>query len=604
MSTFQTEDNVAVQLTFRRLFGKLWPYFWRHRRSVIVSLLIVSAFVVVGRTLPFIFGAAVDHGLKKHNLHLIGWLAVAYLGVEIIRAGLSYLQTAYIQKFGNRVLFEIRERLIRHVQNLPLTYFDKNPSGRTVTRVTNDVFALGELFSNGFSQIFVALFELASIFVSLALLSWKLTAVCMLIVPILLAICFWISRKIRFQFGAAKRKLSAINAYSAEAISGMKVLQLFDRQQEARGAFGGLSVDYRNLQLGTIQLFATLWPVVEGFNLFTLATALLMSAIMAPSLHMTIGETSAFLLLLQSFFKPLKAILERYNQLQNSLASADRVFQTLDEIPESGDGRPLTQKLRGEIEIKDLSFAYGQERDDVLTEINAHIPAGSSTALVGRTGSGKTTMISLIQRLYAGHRGEIRIDGQDIHQWNLRDYRSHIGVIQQDGFIFSGTFLSNITMNHPKIPRDRAVWAARQAQALDVIERHGGFDAVIQERGSNLSVGERQLIAFARVLAFDPDILILDEATANIDSINEEHIQTALKNVIQGRTSLIIAHRLSTVVACDQILVLDQGQLVQAGSHPELLRQPGIYQHLYRSHFQNAAGHGTAKTDKIPVKTI
>jgi ATP-binding cassette subfamily B protein len=291
------------------------------------------------------------------------------------------------------------------------------------------------------------------------------------------------------------------------------------------------------------------------------------------------------LLLLQSFFKPLKTILERYNQLQNSLASADRVFHILDEVKEPADGQSLDHDFQGKIEVRDLTFAYSSESDDVLKDINVDIPAGSSTAVVGRTGSGKTTLVSLLQRLYRFERGQILIDGQDIQKWRLHAYRSRIGVIQQDGFIFSGTILSNITLDNPEISRERAEWAARQAQAMEIIERHGGFDAKIQERGANLSVGERQLIAFARVLAFDPDILILDEATANIDSINEARIQLALKNVIHGRTSVIIAHRLSTIVACDQILVLDHGHLVQKGRHSELVEQPGVYQQLYHSHF-------------------
>jgi ATP-binding cassette subfamily B protein len=276
--------------------------------------------------------------------------------------------------------------------------------------------------------------------------------------------------------------------------------------------------------------------------------------------------------------------LEKYNQLQNSLASADRVFQVLDEPTESLQGGRFPQNMGGSIEFKNVSFQYG-DGPTVLDRVSVRIQPGSSVALVGRTGSGKTTMIGLLQRMYELKTGEILIDGENIQSVCLSDLRSRIGVVQQDNFIFSGTFLSNITLDNPAITRERALWAAEQAQCLDMINRHGGLEAAIQERGANLSVGERQLIAFARALAFDPEILILDEATANIDSVSEERIQKAMAVVTKGRTSLIIAHRLSTVVGCDQILLLDKGALVQNGSHHQLMGQPGPYQELCHSYF-------------------
>lgn len=590
MSVFHQEDNVAVELTFQKLFWKLWPFLKCHKKKLFLSLVLVTCYAFVGRALPFLFGHAVDAGIHANDKNVIFQLAMAYLVVECFRAIMVFAQSAYIQHFGNQVLFEIREKLIRHIQRLPLTYFDKNPSGRIMTRATTDVFALGELFSQGFASIFICVVEMATIFVSIAILSWRLTGIIMIVLPLLTLVCRRISARIRFEFGAAKRKLSTIAAFTAESVSGMKVLQLFHRQEQSKKVFNELSFEYRFLQVKTVSLFAMLWPTIEAFNLFSLCSSLLLGAYFAETLGLSVGQLSAYILLLQSFFKPFKIILEKYNQLQNSLASADRVFQILDEPTESMTGGPFTHKASGAIEFKNVNFQYGNG-PLVLNNISVRIEPGTSVALVGRTGSGKSTMIGLLQRMYELKQGEILIDGENIQSIVLTDLRKRIGVVQQDNFIFSGTFLSNITLDDPAISRERAMWAAEQAQCLDLISRHGGLEATVQERGANLSVGERQLIAFARALAFDPEILILDEATANIDSVSEERIQKALELVTKGRTSLIIAHRLSTVLGCDQILLLDKGVLVQSGPHKQLVNQPGPYQELCNSYFRPAALH-------------
>lgn len=597
---FFTEDNVALELTFTRLFAKLWPYLWAHKRKVIVALCLVTCYVVVGRALPFLFGYAVDEGIKNHNERIIIGVAISYFVLETIRGILSFVQSKHIQNLGNRVLFEIRERLISHVQNLPVSYFEKNPSGRTVTRVTNDVFALGELFSQGFAAIFINAIEMVSIFISLAVISWMMTGITVLILPPLLWLCYVLSRKIRFQFGATKRKLAMINAFSAESLGGMKVLQLFSRTVEAGRFFDQLSNEYRTLQLSTVKLFATLWPVIEAFNIFTLAVALFVGAYFHKNFGMSLGSLSAYILLLQGFFKPLKSILERYNQLQNSLASADRVFQLFDEDEESRDGKAFPEaRLKGRIEVQNMSFRYAEQLPYVLKDISLTIEPGRSVALVGRTGSGKTTMISLLQKLYDIEEGKILIDGISLSEVAPQALRPRIGVVQQEGFVFSGSFLSNITLFDPKVSRERAEWAADQAQCQDILRRHGGLDGMIQERGANLSAGERQLLAFARVLAFDPDILILDEATANIDSLSERKIQIATELVTRGRTSVIIAHRLSTILHCDLIAVLDQGRVVEMGRHSELLAKRGKYFELYSLQFWNTPPAPTEARDSL-----
>lgn len=590
MSAFLPEDNVAIELTFQKLFKKLWPFLARHKAKILLSVSLVFLFAGVGRALPIIFGMAVDEGIREQHQDRLAMFAIAYFVFEFFRAVLAFAQTSFIQKFGNQVLFEIREALVAHVQRLPISYFDKNPSGRIMTRVTNDVFALGELFSQGFAAIFISLVEISAILLSLLMLSLKLTALTILILPILIWGCWLISRKIRFQFGAAKRKLSTINAYAAEAVSGMKVLQLFHRQEQAREIFNRISEEYRYLQLRTVNLFAMLWPLIEAFNLISLASSLLLAAYFHDEIGLSVGQMSAFILLLQGFFKPFKVILERYNQLQNSLASADRVFQMLSEKQEVLSGTKQIADPEGHIEFRNVEFRYSENGPIVLNDVHLDIKPGTSVALVGRTGSGKSTMIALLQKMYNVTSGEILLDGVNIQNIGAQDLRTLIGVVQQDNFIFSGTLLYNITLGDKRITLERAAWAAERAQCLSLIEKLGGFNGLVQERGANLSVGERQLIAFARALAYDPKILILDEATANIDSMNEERIQGALRNVIKGRTSLIIAHRISTIIDCDQILLLDKGKILQKGSHVQLFNQPGPYREMCLSHF----GHATA----------
>jgi ATP-binding cassette subfamily B protein len=462
------------------------------------------------------------------------------------------------------------------------------------------------LFNQGFAAVFISLMEMVSIFVSLLLISWSMTGAILLILPPLFWICVRLSHRIRVQFGAAKRKLSMINAFSAESFSGIKVLQLFDRTSEARNFFDRLSREYKDLQLSTVRLFATLWPVIEAFNIFTLTVALFMGAYFHEKHGLSVGLLSAYILLLQSFFKPLKNILERYNQLQNSLASADRVFHLLAESEEDHRGEDFSAgRLRGHIEFRDVSFRYAPNSPEVLRHVNLDITPGMSVALVGRTGSGKTTTVSLLQRFYDVKEGEIRIDGVPLNRVAPRNLRPRVGVVQQDGFIFSGTLYSNISLFNPRISRETALHAAERAQCHEILRQHGGLDGVVLERGTNLSAGERQLLAFARVLAFDPDILILDEATANIDSVSERAIQKATEVVTRGRTSVIIAHRLSTILHCDLIVVLDQGRIIESGRHEELLAKRGAYHELYTLQLlgRESVEEGSAAGGKPPVAT-
>ena len=594
-----SEDKVKHELSLLEFFKKVWPFLRNYKVWFFGVLAIVIVYVTVGRALPFLIQLAIDEGIQKKSMPFVLQLAGIYLACELLRSLCHYFQTYFMQKLGNRLLYDIREKLVSHIQKLPLQYFDKNPIGRTVTRATNDISSLGELFTESFTDIVVNIIEMASIIIALSLISPSLTVLTVLIAPIIVFMSVRISLKIRYYFQESKKKMAAINSYTAESLNGMKVVHLFNQSEATQNHFSSLSKDFREYQMHTVKLFAMLWPLIECFNVGTVVSAIFFGALFKEKLGLSIGELTAFILLIQSFFRPLRVILERYSQTQNAITSADRVFSLISEQEEPQGGTvPVSNRLKGEIEFKNLSFRYSDTAPYAVQNIDLKIKAGESLALVGRTGSGKTTLISLMQKLYPVSEGEVLVDGIPLNELDSKFLRSHMGVVLQDPFMFKGTIASNISLNNPDISRERIEWAAEQAQCQRIFQRRKmGLDSPVEEAGANLSLGERQLIAFARVLAFDPDILILDEATSNVDSVTEQWVQDAIKKVtekiVQGRTCLIIAHRLSTILHCDRIVVLHNSKLIEVGSHAELLEKKGLYADLYKNQFLSDEKHAS-----------
>ena len=583
MSELHPEDNVAPELTFRKLLSRLWPFMRQHPRKLWTVGIMLVLFIASGRVLPFLVGYAVDYGLKVKDFQPVIWAAVGYAIFEIIRSGLAFQVSFRMQTLGNKILLDIRKKLTEHIQSLPLSFLDRTPSGRILTRMTNDVFSLTELFSQGFASIFLNVLEIVSTLIALSLISPTLTGAAMLATPLMLYLCMKLSAKVRVEFGAAKRKLSYLNAYTAESLTGIRVLQLFDQTKHSEKHFDQHSEEYRYYQMKTVKLFSTMWPIVEGFKVFSTAVSIAVGAYFVQKGSLSVGELSAFVLLIQSFFKPLRLILEKYNMLQNSLASADRIFDLMEVPAESPFGAHWIEKTKGAIDFDHVLFRYGEGSTPALNDVSFKIEPGQSIALVGRTGSGKTTIISLLQKFYTPQGGTISIDGLNLNNMALADIRKRVGVIQQDPFLFRGTLEENITLRNPEMTKEQVMRALERAHLTDILTHWPqGLQTFIEERGQNLSAGERQLIAFARILAFDPDILILDEATANVDSISELKIQKAILELKKNRTCLIIAHRLSTIRHCDRIFVLSHGKLIEEGSHDELLARRGAYFTLHQ----------------------
>jgi ATP-binding cassette subfamily B protein len=588
----EREDKVRSGTTLTEVLKRLWPHFMKQKVRFFSTIAAVFALVIGGRLTIFAFAYAIDHGVNGQNRNIIVIAAICYLFLEINNGLMEFTQNYLFATLGNRILYDMRRDLLGHVQSLPLTYFDKNPSGRIVTRLTNDVVGLGEVFTQGLINVFGSIVTLIGIVIAMLMISWKGAVATLLIAPPLVWIVSILSRKLLITMRESKAKIAAINAYVAENINGMRVVQLYDRVGKNTKKFNTLSADYRIQMLKTVQLYALLWPTTSFFNAASVAVAFYFGGKFTIDGSITIGAMVAFILNVAAFVDPLNVILEKYQVFQNSLSSAERIYTLFDEKPEEIElAEPVKgSRLRGEIDFKNVTFSYGPKLQPALKNVDIHIRAGESVALVGRTGSGKSTTISLLQRLYDITAGEILIDGRSINSYPRRDLRSRVGVVQQDTFMFRGTVAENIGLSDPKISRMGIEQAAQGARLEEFASRHeGGLDAKVEERGANLSFGEKQLIAFARILAFDPDILILDEATANIDSHTEELIQEATRKVRQGRTSLIIAHRISTIMDCDKIIVMDHGEIKEVGSHNDLYARGGIYRALCDAQFNEQA---------------
>lgn len=598
---FMHEDLVKTKISYLDLFKRLWPYARREKTLLVIAVVAVAAGAIVARLIPWLIGYAIDHGVLKKDLSIFTQVAYAYLGLEVLRSCFSFANVYLFQIFGNRMLFHLREDLMSHVQRLPMQYFNKTPNGRIVTRLTNDVGSLGELFSDGVISVFTHMVIIASVVVALSLISWKLTLVSLILAPFFIGASFYLSNRIRDILREQKKKLSLINAFLAENLNGMKVVQLYNRVTRNRELFSALSIDYRDTNMRSIRAYALMQPIMNLFNATTITSALYFGGLLSAQNSIAIGSLVAFLMNIQDFIPPLREILEKYQQFQNSLTSAERIFTLMDETKEYElDNLQPLKNLRGDIELRNLTFQYESHLPAVLKNISLQIKAGESVALVGRTGSGKSTFISLLQRFYDAPEKTIFLDNNAIETISRRDVRRHVGVVQQDNFIFRGTIAENISLGDSRISAEDIRAACKKTGYLDLLERTGrSLESLVEERGSNLSVGERQLVSFARILAFNPDILILDEATANIDSESEHIIQKATKEVTRGRTSIIIAHRLSTIEQCDRIIVLNQGEIAEMGSHAELMKAQGLYYQFaslgLKSTLIDASAAGTAE---------
>lgn len=583
---YVSEDKIKANINYFGLIRKILPYFARHKGASILAVLVVLSSVAINRIDTFIVGHIIDHGIKAHNIEVVIRYLTIFLCLSALNLVLSYFQTYLIQRVGNRVLYYVREDLILHLEQLPMQYFNKNPTGRIITRATNDMATLGDLFSIGVLDIFIQSMNVLSIVGAMCLISVPLTLGIIILTPLFVWAAVKVSNLIRLSLRDSKSKLSAMNSYVAENLHGIKVVQLYNRARKNQEKYRELSNSYRDSMMEWVKNFSLIQPVMNSYNGGTLIIAILLGGWATHNNTLTIGAFVILFLNAQDLIHPFRQILDTYQQFQNSLTSAERVFQLFDEKVETRstpDYQPLEaqSKIIGNIEIRNLNFQYEDHLPLVLKNFSLGVKNGESLALIGRTGSGKSTVVSLLQGFYTAPENTIFIDEKPIEQYAKQELRRGLGVIQQDPFVFRGTIAENVSLGDASISIERVRDALNKVGFLKLLEQTGrSLTSLVEEKGANLSLGERQLIAFARILAFDPPVLVLDEATANIDSQSEDLIQKATLEITQNRTSLIIAHRLSTIQHCDQIILLDKGEIIEQGSHDELSQRGGYYSQL------------------------
>ena len=565
----------------RRLVRYLRPYRWLATGAVLL-LLLQSGLALVG---PRLTEQALDVAIPGKDLGLLGLLAGLYVATLLLELTAEYgglLLTTFV---GQRVMYDLRMEIFAHLQRLSVSYFDGNPVGRLMTRVTSDVETLNELFSSGVVTIFGDVFTLLAIMAMMLVIDVKLALVTFAVIPLVWLTAAIFRRSVRDAFRDIRYRLARLNAYLQERLSGMRVVQLFGREEASAERFAELNREHLAAHLRSITVYAIFFPVVEVLTAVAMALLLWYGGLRVLDGTLTVGILAAFIQYTRRFFQPLQDLSEKFNLLQSAMASSERVFALLDEpvtVPEPASPRPLPRPLRGEVRFEGVWFRYSADGPWVLRDVSFVASPGKTVALVGHTGAGKTTVVNLLLRFYDPDRGRITVDGVDIRDLSTAELRSAIGFVQQDLFLFTGDILHNLTLGAP-IAADAARRAAERVGADRFIERlPSGYGHRLGERGRNLSVGERQLLSFARALALDPRILVLDEATSSVDAEAEAQIQRAIAELMAGRTSLVVAHRLSTILHADEILVMHHGEIRERGTHRELLAAGGLYERLYQ----------------------
>ena len=571
--------------TASRLIRFVRPY-WYLLVLTIFLLLLTAGLQIVG---PYLIKLAIDNYITPGQVEGLPYIVVLYGLAILLEFIIRYFQGYYTEYLGQKIMYDMRMEIFSHIQKLPMSYFDKNPVGRVMTRVTTDVQSLNEMLSSGIVTLFGDLFMVLGIMGIMLALNWQLSLVTFSVLIFLAVATFIFRSKVRVTFRNIRTRISNINSFLQEAISGIVTTKLFTRENRNNEEFRDLNSQYLAEYLRTILYYAVFFPVVILISTIAVALVIWYGGGQVIRDILTLGTLVAFLQYVEKFFHPISDLSEKFGILQEAIAASERIFNLLDIKPAiTSPLHPVrVQKVKGNIKFRDVWFAYNKD-NYVLKNISFELKTGQSIAFVGATGSGKTSIINLLNRFYDIQKGQILVDGIDIKKFDLQDLRRHIGVVMQDVFLFSGNILENIRLGNKDISMGQVVEASKYVNAHKFISRlPGKYDFEVKERGQVLSVGQRQLIAFARALVFNPEVLlVLDEATSSIDSEIEALIQDALSRIMKDRTTIVIAHRLSTIKNVDKILVLSHGEIVERGTHHELLKAKGIYHKLYRYQYQ------------------
>ena len=583
------DEDVIGKAYDSRLMRRLLGYLRPHRHSVVLALAAIVGHSMMQLTYPYLTKVAIDQHILTGDLTGLNQIVLLFLAILLASFLLEYLETYTMQMMGQRIMYDLRTQIYSHLQALDVQFYDRNPVGRLMTRVTTDVDALNDLFASGVIAVFRDVFTLLGIMVILLVMDWRLALVAFSVLPLIAAVTHWFRKHARESYRRVRGWIARINSTLQESITGMTTIQLFRQEQRSFDKFEDLNKSHRDANVDSIFYYATFYPAVNVLG--ALATALIIWFGGGWTLEntLTLGSLVAFLQYSARFFRPISDLSEKFNILQSAMASSERVFGLLD--TPVGITNPVTtpevaKDQRGRIAFDHVWFAYRDE--DVLRDVSFSIDPGERVGIVGATGSGKTTLINLLLRFYDVGRGSVSVDGVDVRRLPLSTLRRRFGLVLQDGYLFSGTIRDNVAMGQDHLDDDTILTMARHVHADRVIARStNGLDSRVVERGATLSTGEKQLLSFARALAHEPEILILDEATSNVDTDTEFLIQDGLRTLMKGRTTIAIAHRLSTVQDMDRVLVFHRGELRESGSHQELLALRGIYYRLYQLQYKD-----------------
>ncbi|WP_339923363.1 ABC transporter ATP-binding protein [uncultured Cyclobacterium sp.] len=569
----------------KKLYSFVTPY--KQRFYILVSLTLLLA--VLAPTRPLLIQMAIDDYVTLGDAP--GLLKMMYLliGLLVLHALVQFGHTYLSGWIGQVIIRDIRVKLYKHLLKMRLKYFDNTPIGRLVTRNISDVETLSDVFSQGLAEIIGDLLQLVAILAVMFWVDWKLTLVSLCTLPLLIISTYIFKEKVKVSFNDVRNAVSNLNSFLQEHITGMNIIQVFNREQREYQKFQSINKEHRKAHLKSVMYYSIYYPVSEIIQAMGIGMVVWYGATGVFDMEIKVGVLISFIMYLQLFFRPIRMIADRFNTLQMGVVSSSRIFSILennDQIPDEGNIWP--ERVKGDIAFDKVWFAYNEE-EWVLKDICFEVKHGTTVALVGATGAGKSSVINLISRFYDINKGSITIDGSPVKDYDLATLRKHVGVVLQDVFLFSDTIFHNITLGNPDITKEQVLYAAELVGARRFIERlPGGLEYDVKERGGTLSVGQRQLISFVRAMVYNPEIIILDEATSSVDTETEELIQGAIEKMMQGRTSIIIAHRLSTIQKADKIIVLNKGEIVEQGTHDVLLKKEGYYSQLHQMQLKSA----------------